>query len=318
MTTARKTGVCCELVPRGHGAARFFGDYDYCGAAAAGNEVTLLVAASGTPLSDLGRPAAHAGPYCELHGGRARAEVEARRDWGYLAPDSVGAHGAVLRAGGAGLTSPNAYVVIRQAAPEERPELYRVSVPADQRQRLVAACDRDRRRLLQVATHCGLVGYRSGPAGMLAYASDIAPRGPLTTADRARAERAVQCLREAGIDDVHVEVQPAGTHRQRKPWLASLGVGGFTHHVGAYQTREEALVAVRAAWERRLHDDIAAIRRARGGTLDWGMPVEPLAEPTLLEPRAGESGWDCVGREPRRAPSGLAAISGVRSSGEAY
>lgn len=66
-----------------------------------------------------GRPAAVGGPYCEAHGGLARAEAEARRDWFLVAPESVGDAEAVLDAGNASLSSPEAIVVIRDVGDRE-------------------------------------------------------------------------------------------------------------------------------------------------------------------------------------------------------
>lgn len=60
-----------------------------------------------------GRPNATGGPYCNAHGGRARALEEAQRDWNYLAPESVGNTAAVQAAGTRALDTRHAYIVVR-------------------------------------------------------------------------------------------------------------------------------------------------------------------------------------------------------------
>jgi hypothetical protein len=84
----------------------------------------------------------------------------------------------------------------------------------------------------------------------------------------------------------------------------------------SFDTREAALEHGIAAWRANLARRVAAITRARGGTLDWGVPVEPLAEPIIIEPGRGESAWDVAKALPRRAGEGMAAITGLRPSGE--
>lgn len=78
-------------------------------------------------------------------------------------------------------------------------------------------------------------------------------------------------------------------------YVTALGVGTFTRNLpGRYTTREEAEAAVREAWRRQVEADVAEIKRLRGGTLDWGYPVEPRSEPILLYCDPGVSAWDCV------------------------
>lgn len=49
-----------------------------------------------------------------------------------------------------------------------------------------------------------------------------------------------------------------------------------------FETAAEAERVARAAWRSGLAERVRAIRRARGGTLAWGMPVEPRGEPVIL------------------------------------
>jgi len=87
----------------------------------------------------------------------------------------------------------------------------------------------------------------------------------------------------------------------------------------AFAARELALAAATAAWAERVRERVEEIRRARGGTLDWGTPVEPLAEPIVidLEPGSDEAGaWEAAKALPRRSAAGAAEITGLRPSGE--
>jgi hypothetical protein len=97
----------CELRGPNSTADFWGGPLWYCGAS--GSSARLSCRA--------GRRDATGGPYCEAHGGRARAEREARLEWNYVAPASVGGDDEVLRAGCWTLTSHELCVVIRPAAP---------------------------------------------------------------------------------------------------------------------------------------------------------------------------------------------------------
>src|SRR5690606_1305472 len=124
-------------------------------------------------------------------------------------------------------------------------------------------------------------------------------------------------------------------------WLAWLGLGSFRTSVAhpggerrprggrrqgkcqdrpptSFPTRNEALEAARAQWQRGLTARVEEIRRARGGTLAWGTPVEPLEEPIviLLEQGDSRSAWEVATALPRRTRLGIAAVSGLRPSGE--
>lgn len=104
-------------------------------------------------------------------------------------------------------------------------------------------------------------------------------------------------------------------HRRRgeakADYQARIALGGF-----AFRSREEALAEGARVWRESLTAHVAEIRRARGGTLSWGIPVEPLAEPIVVE-ATGRNAWDVARSQPRKARIGLATISGVRPSGEA-
>ncbi len=67
------------------------------------------------------RPDAEGGPYCDLHGGRERAEAEARRDWNYLAPAAVAdvqTAGCISRRVPKGYRRRPGYVIERLTEPE--------------------------------------------------------------------------------------------------------------------------------------------------------------------------------------------------------
>jgi len=269
--------------------------YYYCGARAPDALVELLRSRDGTLLADLGRDPVTAGPYCAAHGGRERAEAEAHRQWDYLAPDRVGNREQVQVAGRRCLSSPDAYLVVRMVPPERRPGLWRVRMTREQRD---------------------VVRSREPRASEMLRAVGLAT-GCVTTPDRGRADRLLSVARERwGLDLELTELAPT-VHHHPRPWQSAIGVGAMLTDLGAHATREAALEAGRAAWAARVQSDVDAIREARGGTLDWGVPVAPLADPVVLEPREGESAWDAVERERRRAPVGIAVVSGVRSSGEA-
>jgi hypothetical protein len=86
----------------------------------------------------------------------------------------------------------------------------------------------------------------------------------------------------------------------------------------SFPTREAALSTARMLWSKQVQERVQLIRSLRGGTLSWGTPVEPLAEPVviLLEQGDTRSAWDVAERLKARSRAGLAAISGLRPSGE--
>ena len=112
---------------------------------------------------------------------------------------------------------------------------------------------------------------------------------------------------------------PEGGRRDREGKLATRrGRGGARVVKGAksFASRENALSAATAAWGRNLEERIACITRARGGTLAWGRPLAPLAEPIVIELGVHGSAWDVAVALPRRSPEGDAMLSGTRPSGE--
>ncbi len=86
----------------------------------------------------------------------------------------------------------------------------------------------------------------------------------------------------------------------------------------SFPSREHAIEAGRLAWTAWLAARVHEIRQARGGTLDWGVPVEPAAEPIVivLEQHDTRTAWDVAKALPRQAGPGVSIVSGLRPSGE--
>jgi len=192
-----------------------------------------------------GRPPAKGGPYCDNHGGRARADSEARADWNYLAPASVGGVDAVMAAGTDCLRSTEAYVVVR---PETK------------------ATTGVTRWLAWLGLGSHLTPVRSR-AGKRAHKRDV-PEGA-----------------------------PRGPH--------------------AFGSLDDARSAATTVWRSEVGAAVARIQASRGGTLTWGVPVEPLADPIVIELGEHGSAWDVAAELQRHGRAGLAIISGLRPSGEA-
>ncbi len=226
------SGECVELIARDPVAR--------CGLA--GESVSLACPA--------GRPDATGGPYCPEHGGGVRAEREARADWNFLAPASVGHRGQVLAAGCEGLLTPDRYIVVRQ--------------------------------LIEPAGGVWLAWLGLGSAMLEVSNPESAPN-----------------RRRGGV-----------RHRRAK----DRGLMGTR----SFRTREDALRVARDAWARQLAAHVERIRVARGGTLDWGVPVEPAEEPIVIVLEQGEarSAWDLAVVLPRMSRDGLSLVSGLRPSGE--
>lgn len=247
MTSMR--GPCCEVVGNGFPPPR---------CKRIGNGVVLTCPA--------GRPDATGGPYCDEHGGEARADREASSDWNLLAPASVGDAEAVEHAGCLCLTTADAYVVIRCEAGKE-------GGPASDRWLA----------WLGIGSH--MVGV-SNPAS-------------------------------------RVEIQPGEDRRGRKlphrrrretmdEWRTRVAtVGGY-----AFPTRDDALAEATRVWRESVTRHVEEIRAARGGTLSWGTPVEPLSEPIVID-SPPESAWDIAVALARKAGPGVSLITGLRPSGEA-
>lgn len=194
-----------------------------------------------------GRRPAIGGPYCDEHGGAAKAEEDARSEWNFVAPASVGGEIAVDRAGRRILCSVHAYVVVRQA-PDSQGGVW--------------------------LAFLGLGSFTE----------------PISNPRRRPNNNGGKHRRGSRCSD--------GTH--------------------SFSTREAAEAQAREAWRERLDHDVSAIRSARGGTLAWGIPVEPASEPIVIVLEQGDSrsGWDVAATLPRRTREGSSAISGVRPSGE--
>jgi hypothetical protein len=99
-------------------------------------------------------------------------------------------------------------------------------------------------------------------------------------------------------------------------WLAWLGIGSLlqgvpnplasVRHRGgqgrarqrrssgryAFPSQAAALESAVAVWRETLDARVAEIRRARGGTLEWGMPIAPRSEPLVYLLGEHGSAWD--------------------------
>lgn len=84
----------------------------------------------------------------------------------------------------------------------------------------------------------------------------------------------------------------------------------------AFSDRTEALDAGVAAWRARVEARVDEIRRARGGTLDWGVPIDPLSTPIVIHAAPGECASDIAARAARVGTTGVSVFSGNRPTGE--
>lgn len=146
-------------------------------------------------------------------------------------------------------------------------------------------------------------------------------------------EAGVECLRTTEAYVVLRQSPPenGGT------WLAWLGLGSLMAPVrnpeppmrrgrprpdgrGQYSfaARVYAEQAARAMWSEQVARRVTEIREARGGTLGWGVAVEPLDAPIviLLEQGDERSAWDVAVTLTHRSRAGQALMSGLRPSGE--
>ncbi len=209
-------------------------------------------AISGTLLRDLDRgdrptdEAAWTVPYCPAHAPgtgsyEERMTALLHSQWDVAAPDSVGNHERVLRAGLAGLQSPHAYVVIRG------PDSYR------------------------------------------------------------------HWFAWRGLGSLQKPVYPAGVEAARRKILANYKGSRRNARAHAraaapawFPSRATALVRAVTVWREGVEARIDAIRRMRGGTLEWGCPVEPRREPhVILLPAMGGDAWTA----PRLTPAQVLACS---------
>lgn len=197
---------------------------------------------------------------CDEHGGTDRAFDLLRRDWAVVAPLVVGDDQDVIEAGMWSLTTTEAVVRIYRERDELIADRWDVAIiPED-------------------------LPHRPGHVPPTrSFGSESIAR------DWAEAMTAI-ALRST------ITNRPAGVRARPRPWIAQLGVGSHIVHVGAFESRDAAIDAGVAAWRANLARVVAQIRDARGGTLDWGMPVQPRSEPVIIESLPGESSWDTYER----------------------
>lgn len=117
-----------------------------------------------------------------------------------------------------------------------------------------------------------------------------------------------------GLGTMMRQVQMRATPRLRngRAYLRGAKPRGLM----AADTREEAMAKAHARWRHELAHHVQAIVEMRGGSLDWGVPVEPAGEPVVIYAPESTCGWDVAIRLPRQARPGIGWISGLRPSGE--
>lgn len=64
----------------------------------------------------------------------------------------------------------------------------------------------------------------------------------------------------------------------------------------SFRSAESAESAAVDAWRKNVAESVERIRRARGETLSWGLPVKPRTEPIVLKLGEHGSAWDAVTR----------------------
>lgn len=124
-----------------------------------------------------------------------------------------------------------------------------------------------------------------------------------------------EAVMEAGAMMLGTEDRVIVIRFENGRFVASLGVGSHTVYVAnpfvdsektrrsggggrrrgkgrSFASFDEAREAAMIAWRKRRDDDVEAIRRARGGTLDWGAPIRVPAAPIILGPIGpGVTAW---------------------------
>lgn len=90
-------------------------------------------------------------------------------------------------------------------------------------------------------------------------------------------------------------------------WVIQLGVGGHLVSAcpGSAVSREVALDAGLWLWRERVRATVESIRAARGGSLEWGIPIEPQAYPVVLELEPTANAWDALVEWQRAHPGCL-------------
>lgn len=78
-------------------------------------------------------------------------------------------------------------------------------------------------------------------------------------------------------------------HEAKADYLRRCEAGGY-----AFATRAAAEAEGVRVWSHTIERDVEDITRRRGGTLAWGVPVEPRAEPIVID-ATGRNAWDVVG-----------------------
>lgn len=243
-------------------------------------------------LKRLGRPIVQARPYCVDHGGELRSIRERDSDWMYRAPACVGDEEAVLDAGTWSLDSTHAYLVIRRHPYEAIPERAEVALTDDAHRRL-------RARYASSLTGWECPRRTLGPTWRveLRRLGVLAP-GDLRIPDtdgQPITDEEIRALEAAGVIR-SIRWIPARVRDREHPYEVSLGAGSRRILLTSTRTVEQAIAIGTADWARHVEQTVERIRTARGGTLDWGAPVEPRESPIIVRPEPGESAWDAIDR----------------------
>lgn len=91
---------------------------------------------------------------------------------------------------------------------------------------------------------------------------------------------------------------------------------GWRPHYG-FAARDVAEDRARVEWAAGVAARVEQITAARGGTLTWGIPVEPMPEPIVIDLAPGENAWDVASARPRITRLGAHTwLRGLRPSGE--
>jgi hypothetical protein len=224
-------------------------------------KLVLVRTKDGGDAAALGRVEARC--FCDAHGGIEAAKAGLMASWSYLAPSNVA---DVTEAGTMDLDSRAQCVVIRDAGGEDTPQLYRVY-----------ATTREQRANL--------------PESMVPVLRQHRLQAPYTTTVRSQAEAFAERVESILGWVPPIEVIPP-QHRERARWSVALGLGNYTQWVGAYESRELATSFGLSRWREHVRQAVRDIRRARGGTLEWGMPLHVPDMPDFVFPARGQSAWD--------------------------
>lgn len=71
------------------------------------------------------------------------------------------------------------------------------------------------------------------------------------------------------------------THIDRRHWIVSLGTYGRLEEKAKASTLMEAIDVGLQLWKETYEGEVEAIRAARGGTLEWGVPIPIIEEPSF-------------------------------------